>query len=387
MSPSVGFTSTRIKTPLTSQVAGLVASKPNSDMPRRLVEAPTERQRAIDRQTLGTLRSLTVQPATKARYTKAVTGFLQFLNREDLVLPEQRSKLDPLVCEYLEWLWATGKGRALACDTLAGLQDRDPKLKHLLPASWRLLKTWHVNEIPSRAPPLPEHILWAMVGWSLFHQHLSFGLSLLLGFYGMLRTGEILGLRGRHLQFHSNERQLLISLGFTKGGKRAGAAESIVIGHALPVHYALCWKRLACSTTPLTFSPPKWRKFFNDALEALKLTSYGFRPYSLRRGGATWWFSRHQNLDQIMIQGRWQAQKTARVYINEGLAVLAEMSLPPSLPCLSPFMAFFHKARTKRFTTLEPPPLRGGRAGGRGKNARQKASNRKNNVFSSAGCA
>ena len=91
----------------------------------------------------------------------------------------------------------------------------------------------HIFEVtfPEHAPPLPEHVLWAMVGWALFHQHLSFAVGLLLGFYGMLRTGELFSLKSRHVQFHSTGRKILISLGFTKGGKRAGAAESVIVGY------------------------------------------------------------------------------------------------------------------------------------------------------------
>ena len=74
---------------------------------------------------------------------------------------------------------------------------------------------------------------------------------------------------------------------------------------------------------------------------------------------ATWWFSRHHSLDKILLQGRWQAPKTARIYLNEGLAVLAEMA---------PFLKVFHHYRlSPNFKTLEPPCLRQGRTGGRGK--------------------
>ena len=46
----------------------------------------------------------------------------------------------------------------------------DPRLRGLLPCTWRLLKVWHTHEIPNRAPPLPEVVLKAMVGYSLFHR-------------------------------------------------------------------------------------------------------------------------------------------------------------------------------------------------------------------------
>ena len=98
-------------------------------MPKRHLEAATQGARARQRQKLGSLKQLTVQPATKRRYEKAIDGFLAFLNTNDMFLPKQRHKLDPLVCDYLEHLWATGQGRGLASDTVAGLQDHDIKLK------------------------------------------------------------------------------------------------------------------------------------------------------------------------------------------------------------------------------------------------------------------
>jgi hypothetical protein len=334
-------------------------------MPKRHLEAATQGARARQRQKLGSLKQLTVQPATKRRYEKAIDGFLAFLNTNDMFLPKQRHKLDPLVCDYLEHLWATGQGRGLASDTVAGLQDHDIKLKGELAGAWRLLKTWSVNEIPNRAPPLPQHVVHAMVGWAFFHQRFSFGLPLLLGFYGMLRTGEILDLRASQLLCDKRNPKVILSLGLTKGGKRQGAAESAVIGYDLVVYFVHHWKQLALDSTGLATGPASWRALFNDALESLQLSHFGFRPYSLRRGGATWWFSRHHSMDKLLLQGRWQAPKTARIYINEGLSVLAEMSLPPSLPSLAPFLLVFNQQRTRlTLSSLEPPV---GRTGGRGK--------------------
>ena len=281
-----------------------------------------------------------MQPATKQRYTRAIDNFLLFLHDNNLVLPQQRDRLDPLVCDYLEFLWSSGQGRAAASDTVAGLQDQDVRLKGQLMGSWWLLKTWAVNEIPNRAPPLPVHVLHAMVGWALFHQRFTFALSLLLGFYGMLRTGEILGLRSSQILAESNKSKVIISLGLTKGGKRQGTAESAIVGYDKVVKFVQHWKALAKDSTPLACSSGNWRVMFNEALAALKVQSLGFRPYSLRRGGATWWFAKHGSLDKILLQGRWQAPKTARVYINEGLSILAELALPPSLPSLSPFLLF-----------------------------------------------
>ena len=311
-------------------------------MPKRHLEAATQEGRAKARRKLGTLQQLTVQPATKVRYNKAIDGFLRFLKDNSLVLPTQRDKLDPLVCEYLEYLWSHGFGRALASDTVAGLQDHDIRLRGLLPGSWRLLKTWASNEIPNRAPPFPDHVVHAMVGWAFFHHEITFGISLLVGYYGMLRTGEILDLHASHFFSQASQSKVVISLGLTKAGKRHGAAESVVIGYDMVVKLIKQWKAIASPQTPLAISASQWRALFNQALGALKLEIWGFRPYSLRRGGATWWFGRHQSMDRILIQGRWSAPKTAKIYLNEGLAVLAEMQLGPSHPSLLPFLHVFN---------------------------------------------
>ena len=348
-------------------------------MVKRFLEGNSPASRAKQRKTLGTLRQLTVQPSTRARYDKAVNLFLQFLKDNGLALPRVREHLDTMVCDYLEYLWSSGSGRALASDTLAGLQDFDVKLRGNMPGAWRLMKTWSQNEIPNRAPPLPEHVVHAMCGWAFFHNHLSFAVSLMIGFYGMLRTGEILGLRKSHFTVDPSGRKAVLSLGLTKGGKRAGAAESVVLGYDRCVNCLKWWMSAVPSTTPLTNGPAEWRGLFNKAITALSLTDFQFRPYSLRRGGATWWFSRHQSLDKILIQGRWQAPKSARIYINEGLSVLSEMQLPPHDARIKPFLTQFRtRFHPQTFATLEPPV---GRTGGRGKSSNAKKNTRKRPHF------
>ena len=335
-------------------------------MPKRFLEGATVAARKQQRQSLGTLRNLTVQPATRARYQKAVDHFLQFLKHEGLTVPHRRDDMDPVVCDYLEHLWSSGMGRAQASDCLAGLQNNTPGLRGRMPGAWRLLKAWHMNEIPNRAPPLPVRVVHAMAGWAMFSGHPAFAVSLLIGFYSMLRTGEILSLKRSHFSSPPGSSRVVISLGMTKGGRRTGAAESSVLGYDVAVRFVQRWMSLARGSISLTPSPAKWRQLFNDALAALNLTQYEFRPYSLRRGGATFWFTKHGSFDTILVQGRWQTPKTARIYLNEGLSVLAELSIPQTDPRISAHLAFFnsHKARPL-FTNLEP--LQGRSTGGRGK--------------------
>ena len=316
---------------------------------RQHLEGRTKEERIKVRKDLGTLKELTVQPQTRARYEAARSDFYGFLSDNDLKLPASGHSLDLILQDYLEHLWSTGEGRGKASDTLAAIQDLQPHTKGTIPGAWRLLRAWHVNEIPSRAPPLPEVCLHAMLGWCLFKEEFKFGLSLLVGYFGLLRTGELLELRSNHCSVQKANKPAVLSLGLTKSGKRMGAAESVTLTVELALIWLCKWKNSARPHEPLCETPAQWRSKFNECVQAVGLQDLGLRPYSLRRGGATYWFSKHGSLDRVIVLGRWAAAKTARIYINDGMATLAEMAIPKAQ--LRPFLTIFRNLSHKpRFT-------------------------------------
>ena len=139
----------------------------------------------------------------------------------------------------------------------------------------------------------------------------------------------------------SPEKPAVISLGLTKSGKRAGASESVTISVTCALQWLWAWKNASSSRCPLTPAPHHWRKKFSECVKALNLEEFEFRPYSLRRGGATCWFGKHGSLDRIIVLGRWAAARTARIYINDGLAMVASLKLPRK--SLLPFLRTFHQ--------------------------------------------
>ena len=298
------------------------------NMPKRVLEAHTQEGRAKQRKQLGTLRSLTVQPITRARYQAARDQFYEWLRQENLFLPHSTFRLDLVVSDYLEHLWATGHGRTDGSNLLAGLQDLQPHLKGKLKSSWRLMKTWVTHEVPNRAPPLSIDALNLLVGYCLFKGQSVFALSLLLGFHGLLRTGELLNVAAKHIAIARPKGPAVISLGLTKAGKRQGAAESVTIHNEDVCRRLHQWKQNVSASTSLTGPSHKWRKQFADTLEAVNLHTLQYRPYSLRRGGATHYFNLFGSLDKLLLLGRWQAATTARIYLNEGLSVLTELKIP-----------------------------------------------------------
>ena len=53
----------------------------------------------------------------------------------------------------------------------------------------------------------------------------------------------------------------------------------------------------------------------------------GFKPYSVRRGGATAYFRATRNMEAALDRGRWSSARVARIYLNDGLAREVELQL------------------------------------------------------------
>ena len=281
------------------------------------------------------------------------------------MLPTRALYMDAIVSDYLEHLWAKGLGRTVASNTLAALQDSQAFLKGKLPQSWRLLKTWVANETPNRAPPLPVEAVFALAGYAVFKNWHHMALTILVAFYGLLRTGEMLHLKCQHISITSPRGPAVVSLGWTKGGKRSGAAESVTIYNEDVCRRLFQWVQANPKNSLLAGPSHIWRKQFAELLSGLQFDKWDFRPYSLRRGGATDMFKTQGTFERLMVLGRWQSQKTARVYVNEGMSVLAELKLPWTKFTLN-FKAQYLRSLTLPLPKLEQGPKRP-RAGGLGK--------------------
>ena len=64
-------------------------------------------------------------------------------------------------------------------------------------------------------------------------------------------------------------------------------------------------------TEYLATTPDFFRSWWHSALEVLGLPLTVWRPYVLRRGGATEHFKQHGNLEATLFKGRWLIASTA----------------------------------------------------------------------------
>ena len=69
----------------------------------------------------------------------------------------------------------------------------------------------------------------------------------------------------------------------------------------------------------------KFYSLFEAGLKWLGLGDVGFKPYSIRRGGATAYFRATRNMEATLDRGRWSSARVARIYLNDGLAREVEL--------------------------------------------------------------
>ena len=285
---------------------------------RRAVKTATRRR-------LGTLSDRKVAAGTLKRYKNEVGKFLQWVVMSKLELPTNILELDDLLCIFVEELWASGESVSLAEGCISGIHHFIPQLALRTPGPQKLIKAWHRTELPRRAPPLSPEIVKGMAGLAIIQGKLDVGVGLLVSFHAFLRGCELLNLRFGDIHFCHNV--AILNLGLTKGGLRRGAAEQVTVTDVSLVtllrQLSLGRKR---SDPLISVQPRSFRDYFQRILVFFGLGP-GFTLHSLRRGGATYFFMKTGNMACTIERGRWECVRTARIYISEGLAQLANHSL------------------------------------------------------------
>ena len=184
-------------------------------------------------------------------------------------------------------------------------------------------------------------LLWlhALVGYFVQQGELHLAVACYTGFHTLCRMAELFSMRCGELNFSPASDWLSINLGFTKGGSRRGVQDTAIVD-APWLATALKLISINRPAGDLLFqcNSSHFRRAFHRATRALGLHEMGLQPYSLKRGGATALFRQLGQYDPVVQRGHWASVATARIYINDGLAMHAEMRPPPQLQAkLQPF--------------------------------------------------
>ena len=290
------------------------------------------------RRKLGQLKENMVLPYTLVRYRLAVGWFFDWLSKNGFDLPNQTIDFDDVVCEAIEGAWAEGEPRGLIGMVLSGLEFEVQSLRGQLRASWKLFRVWGAKEKPSRVPPFSTNATLAVSFYMWDWGYKAAALATLLGFHRFLRTSEFVNALVKHFIITKRGRGAHLMLENTK----TGPLESISFSDPILIKVLVILLRgRKGSEAFVGLSPYQYRNVFSAALRAVGLPPT-FKPYSLRRGGASTYFRETGNMARAMELGRWKDLKTAKVYINLALLDLTEqLSLDSSQ--LKATADYFHR--------------------------------------------
>ena len=284
--------------------------------------------RRAARRKLGPFQDLIIARHTLDRYNRAVREFFHWTLRKDIDISCETAIRNAAV-RYLEGGWADVDPLSLAGDTLSGISHFLPDMKPALKDAWRYYGAWRNKEIPTRAPPMLEYIVEAMAHNTFSSGKVQLAFILLLSFDIFLRPSEALGIRALDISFEKDCQSMVINLGYTKAGQRKGQKEIVTCrNQQLCVLAKMIVKDLAPGEYIYKKVMYHYRSEFYQVLKNIGLDEMNFKPYSLRRGGATAAFRKGASWEQIAEIGRWSAHPTMRIYIVDAMAELTSFDVP-----------------------------------------------------------
>eukprot|EP00435_Cladocopium_sp_Y103_P043342 s1615_g12.t1 len=299
-------------------------------MPRVIPHKETKAERRRERQKIGRLSDQKVSPGTKERYATTLRSVASSLNLSAQALLS-RPDLEDILCSYIEKLWEDGETRTFGSYALAAVQFYEPTLRGKLKEAWKLMGLWQKLEQPRRATPMDPAMLFAFAGtfWNWRWEDLA--CLTVVGFSGLLRTGEMFGLKRSDVVLSRQSRQAsILFLYHTKTAQRKMVnSEKVLIYEQCA---QACLRRLCKGKSADDFlvdvSPAKYRSLWKDVVSHLRLEKFHYLPYSLRRGGATSAHREGMSYDQLLTKGRWQSLSTAQLYVDQATQELAALQLP-----------------------------------------------------------
>lgn len=280
-------------------------------------------ERARQRQHLD-LEDVALSDKTKVRYYSALRKLLPYYEKV-----RTDDDLDNALSQWVHDMWKSGEPLLLIGDGLSALHYFQPWTRRRLPHAWKLFSIWRKVEKPSRAPPLTQLLVRSMAAFEMMAGRLDMTVMLLLGFSCLLRTGELLQLKTT--DFQMGPISGVCTLRNTKTSRRDSANE-VTSFDDIPTVEAV--KQLLLLRKQTNTGPWLWvhsagyfRQQFNFLCDHFDLSKHKFRPYSLRRGGATHVFQQTQSMEVALVKGRWQSSRVARIYISDGLSYLPSITM------------------------------------------------------------
>ena len=197
---------------------------------------------------------------------------------------------------------------------------------------WDLMEEWAWREPGKTRVPIPVDVVKAMLAVAGSWDWWGFGLLVWISFHGLLRPGEAVALRRKHVRFAhmlgSKARVAVLVIVEAKTRRKAARIQHVVLEEPFLVRVLEKFCGTLSAEDPLfPLSQPTFDKRFQTVLKALNL-EHMYTPASLRTGGATEEWVRFRDIQALRLRGRWMQLRTLEHYVQEAVAMLGEEEIP-----------------------------------------------------------
>eukprot|EP00435_Cladocopium_sp_Y103_P054971 s63_g18.t1 len=275
------------------------------------------------------LKTAGISKRTLGIYKREVSLFFKFLDQMNLRLPRSYARLDQLLADYINHLYQDDETLTKAGWVLSAMKRLYPRVRRELPIAQQWYNNWCREHTPRRATPITWEIIQGFVGVCIRLRWYRLAIVLLVGFVFFLRTAEVLALDVSDILCSEVDGSVVIRIGTSKTSP--GAQQSLAhFDLQLVSLLRMLLQRCSRSQELWPYSSSHFRNSFLALVTFFELQSLQLAPYSLRRGGATFFYTKTNCLDPVMIRGRWKDAATARIYLDDARATLVRMALSPS---------------------------------------------------------
>ena len=318
---------------------------------------------------------------------RSLEGFLTKHDIQLAVVHTGSSKqVDGLLERFVQEMHTKGKKSNLrkAKHAVLFIQICRPRLRNRLQQTWTALKAWEEQTSSQLRSPLPAALLVAILcqarrsGWNSPSEKnqvewYAFAALIGLGFFGLLRPGELLALQVEDIGLPNSlslgSDCVVARIAAPKNSRQMGIHQFTTVSQPDVVNW-IAWlvsvKRRQ-SDRLWHSSPQKFRVLFKTVCEKLGLSACRFSPASLRAGGATFLVDQGVEISKIRFLGRWSHLRSLEHYVQVARAqqLALELSLETSLKIrklisshwFTLALPAFLKAQVKTESLLSGTPL------------------------------
>ena len=253
-------------------------------------------------------------------------------------IKQQSSAIDECLEQFVTACHNENESGVNMCGTkhaILFIQVMRPDLKHKLRRTWDTIRAWEESLPSGMRTPLPLALLIAMIcqarlvameaetGRSKSEKMLRVSALLGLGFFGLLRPGELLNLQRRHVNLPNSLTFALpaitISIIKPKNFRQLGTSQFTTVSQPDVCNWVVwCCSDLQPHEMLWKHSHTEFRRLFKELTAQLEFANCKFTPASLRAGGATCLFDTHMDVGRLRLQGRWASAQSLEHYVQVG---------------------------------------------------------------------